>query len=330
MGRVRVRVESSARLHLGFYNLWGIRAYGSIGVMIDKPRVIVEAEPADSIEIVNKTRIPVEREVRFVLERLRVDNIRITILEAIPRHVGLGSTTQLMLSVAMATNKLKNLGLTVREAAALLGRGRVSGIGVGVFERGGFIVDSGRRLSNGRLTPISSPHDIPGVIFHHSLPRDRVFLIIIPSGPRGLAEDEEWKYLSKPLGETGEANHKLHEILLEKMLPGIIEENPHDFGEALTTIQAIVGEYFSRVQHGVYSNKVSERLAAILRENGALAVGQSSWGPTIYGFYNNASEAKEAKKLITEIAEEQNIPLTNIYVAHARNRGSRITCASGS
>ncbi len=319
---MRVRVESSARLHLGFYNLWSIRAYGSIGVMINEPRVVVEAEEWEGVEVINKTRIPVEGDVERVLDKLGVDNVRITVHEAIPRHVGLGSTTQLMLSTAAAVLRLKGESFNKWEIAALLGRGRVSGIGVAGFGQGGFIADSGRGIEGEALKPVEAPMDVPRPILRYNLPRQWVFAVLTPSTRRGLDEEEEWKYLSEPMGDTGSINCRLHEAFLEKMIPGIVTGDPYMFAEGLGEIQEAVGEYFSRVQGGIFMGWEPDTMAQILKKHGALAVGQSSWGPTVYGFYKDEGEAHKGLGEAIREAEHLGISLELALVSRARRASS--------
>ncbi len=319
---MRVRVISSARLHLGFYNFWNTRAYGSIGVMIRHPRMVVEAEKAPGIEIKNMTGIPVEDEVRRVLEALDANNVRVVVREAIPRHIGLGSTTQLMLAVGKAVSVVKGLRLSVREIAASLGRGSVSGIGVAVFEKGGFVIDTGRRLTNGKLREVKSPRDLPGILFHSKLPRGWCFTVIVPETRRGLGEEEEKPILEKPLPHDEKLSCMLYETLLQMMIPAIIEQDPYMFGKALTKIQRLTGKYFSPTQGGTYCCRESQILAEYLGEHGALAVGQSSWGPTIYGFYEDPIKARRTLKQVLRQAKDSGIKVRMAYVALPRNRGA--------
>ena len=67
-----------------------------------------------------------------------------TIDEVVPAHAGLGSGTQLALAVAAGVRRFHGLPLDVRGDAIRLGRGARSGVGIGLFDRGGLVVDGGR------------------------------------------------------------------------------------------------------------------------------------------------------------------------------------------
>ena len=55
------------------------------------------------------------------------------------------------------------------------------------------------------------------------------------------------------------------------------------FGAALSAIQAINGRWFEPVQGGTFAPGPSEELVRRMAEWGASGVGQSSWGPAVYG-----------------------------------------------
>ncbi|MGC8873952.1 MAG: beta-ribofuranosylaminobenzene 5'-phosphate synthase family protein, partial [Chloroflexia bacterium] len=97
-----VRVKTPARLHLGFLDLNGElgRLYGSIGVAIDRPNVVLEARTAAelSAEGPEAERVAAFAE-RFLQRYPAVRGARLCVRSSIPAHVGLGSGTQLALAV---------------------------------------------------------------------------------------------------------------------------------------------------------------------------------------------------------------------------------------
>ena len=64
----------------------------------------------------------------------------LTVLSSIPAHAGLGSGTQLALGIAAALRRLHGLPANPGEDARVLGRGHRSGIGIFLFQQGGFVV----------------------------------------------------------------------------------------------------------------------------------------------------------------------------------------------
>src|SRR5262245_24286218 len=141
---MRVVVRTGARLHLGFIDLNGDcgRRFGSLGVAIERPRTVVEARPAEAAQTPGEP----PDETRALLAELgregaAGDAVTVRVLERIPPHAGLGSGTQLRLAVGLAASRILNRPLSVGELASLAGRGRRSGVGIALFEHGGFAVD---------------------------------------------------------------------------------------------------------------------------------------------------------------------------------------------
>jgi predicted sugar kinase len=141
-----VTVRAPARLHLGFLGLSGSmgRRFGSVGLTLDRLGSALTAERAPSFSVSGPQAQRAERFARTLLQRHRLpETCRIAIHATIPEHVGLGSGTQLAIAVGVAVSHLFGLDLPVRDIAALYDRGQRSGIGVGAFEQGGFLVDGG-------------------------------------------------------------------------------------------------------------------------------------------------------------------------------------------
>ena len=84
----------------------------------------------------------------------------LVIEDAIPRHIGLGSGTQIALAVAAALRTLHALPLDTADDARCSARGSRSGIGIASFEEGGVIVDAGKDDS-GRPPPVISRIPFP-------------------------------------------------------------------------------------------------------------------------------------------------------------------------
>jgi hypothetical protein len=63
------------------------------------------------------------------------------------------------------------------------------------------------------------------------------------------------------------------------------------FGRALTAIQTTTGRWFASVQGGAFAAGPSEALVRRMAERGAPGVGQSSWGPAVYGIVDGEDAA---------------------------------------
>jgi beta-RFAP synthase len=239
----------------------------------------------------------------------------------IPAHAGLGSGTQLALSVAAALARFFSIDADIRELAAVMGRGRRSGIGIAAFERGGFIVDAGRRVSTADST--QSRDLVPPTIVRYAFPEAWTFVVAIPRVAHGLAGAKETHAFGRLTGRPAAAAGRLSRILLMQMLPAVIEHDPIVFGESLTGIQRIVGGWFRSVQGGIFATAQGAELARVMRRAGALGVGQSSWGPAVYGLAKDQEMAKSIMEKMNRVVPAK--IEASIFSARASNRGAEIS-----
>ena len=79
-----------------------------------------------------------------------------------------------------------------------------------------------------------------------------------------------------------EVEHVAH-LVLASLLPALAAADIDAFGAALTRIQDVTGRWFAPVQGGAFAPGPSEALVRRMDEWGAAGVGQSSWGPAVYG-----------------------------------------------
>ena len=142
-----ITVTVPARLHLGFLDLNGGlgRRFGSIGLAISDSE---DQSHNPSIEkylgFRSGKRSRVQQYLQTMERSLALAGAHaVRVAQTVPAHAGLGSGTQLALAVAAGLRRLHNLPLDVEADALKLGRGARSGIGIGLFHRGGFVVDGG-------------------------------------------------------------------------------------------------------------------------------------------------------------------------------------------
>jgi len=291
---VGVVVSAPSRLHLGFIDLNGRygRIFGSIGVALERPRCVVEAHRADA----NRKATESVGELLETLERLGpsvglAGSVSLRVLESIPSHVGLGSGTQRRLAMGLALAMLADRPLPAAELARILGRGQRSGVGIAAFHRGGFVVDAGRRCQNGGRAVVAD--EVPPVVVQHAVPEDWYFVIVVPAGVEGLSgAREQYAFTTLPPMSDLTAD-RISRLALMKVIPGVLTDDIAGFGEALTEIQTLVGEYFAPVQGGVYATAVGARVADFARAQGAAGVGQSSWGPAVFALVRGEAHARD-------------------------------------
>jgi beta-RFAP synthase len=320
---MRVAVRAPARLHFGFIDLDGSsgRIFGSIGLAIDEPRLSIEVSPADRLIVegdgAGRARMLAQRFLRHYGLR---QGAHISIKEMIPAHVGLGSGTQLALGIATALARLYSIKASVRELAPVMGRGARSGIGIAAFERGGFILDGGRKV-RGTRDP-GDPTALPHAIVRHPFPKNWTFVLAIPEVGRGLSGDAEERVFRRLAARPATRPSQVSRIVLMQMLPALLERDPVAFGRSLTTIQQIVGGWFRPIQGGIFASRSGARIARAMAHAGALGVGQSSWGPTVYGLAENEKQAEELEQ--TARVATSGRGEASIFRARANNRGADV------
>jgi len=312
---MRAVVEAPARIHLGFHSPCrsGGRVLGGLGVAAKAPglgvRVVVERS-GGGLAAFGCDAARAGEALREAVERLGLGRgYRVYVEECLPRHVGLGSTTQLVLSVYAGLAALE--GIDVEEAVEAAGRGPYSGVGTGVFLRGGLVVDAGARAGEARARPA----------LYARLPRRWRLVVVLPlSAPRGrpegAAEDSAMHALP---GSGSPACLRARRAFLEKLLPGVAEGDFEAFVEALEYIEAATAEAFAPEQGGLFCCEESMEAAEALKNLGARGVGQSSWGPAVYGFFPSLRPALRAA-----LALAARLPRVRVYVAAVASAGARV------
>ena len=300
-----IEVRTCARLHLGLLDNSGEhgRLYGSIGLAVDHPNLVLRAEKSESliIEGTEKERVSIYAR-RFIDHYGLPEGAHLNLVTSIPAHVGLGSGTQIALAVGAAMARLAGLDLSTEELALAGGRGVRSGIGIAAFRHGGFVLDGGHRVlqSPGNLPEAQArqieKNRVPPILFRHAVPKDWYFVTVIPGKDQGFSgERENSAFLHLP-DQGPQQVEKVSRLLLMKMLPSLVEDDIDGFGQALTVIQRMVGECFASVQGGPFSNPLSAKLIEFMLDRGSAGAGQSSWGPAVYGLVRGNETARQLKK----------------------------------
>ncbi|MEM3678095.1 MAG: kinase [Candidatus Bathyarchaeia archaeon] len=321
---MKVYVKTPARLHLGIIDLTGGvgRIFGGMGVAISSPNVVIEAQISDREEVSGEGKDLVKPLIRRFLETYDLKtNIKINVRRLIPSHMGLGSGTQLALAVATALAKLLNVDRPARELASIMGRGRISGVGTAVFEHGGFVVEGGlRNKIEGGNARIPIYESFPPLIFQRPFPEDWFFVVAIPNlKPRFTDEEEEPVFTRLPPMPTGDVG-EICRLIIMKLLPSLVERDIEGFGDALTRIQRITGNFFAAVQGGPYSDPIIEECISFMLDRGAYGAGQSSWGPTFYGLARGRGQAEELRSSLQCLLDSK--VGGRVFHAKADNRGA--------
>jgi beta-RFAP synthase len=310
----KVLVEAAARLHFGVLDLRGAlgRSFGGIGAAAPAPSLLIEATRGESVEAEGPDA---ERAADYARRFLGAyglrGGVRITVRRALPAHSGLGSGTQLALAVARAVAALYGVEADAPALARAVGRARRSAIGTWTFQTGGFVLEGGRRPDSDAAGPLLA--NLP-------FPTSWRCVVVVPDGAPGISGAQEaaaFASLPKPAERDVE---RVAHLVLMGILPALAESDLATFGASLSEVQEITGRWWAPVQGGAFAPGASAALVRKLAEWGAAGVGQSSWGPAVYGIVDGA----EAGAALAARAREAIGPLGAVYEGAFPSRGARV------
>ncbi len=317
-----LRITTPSRLHFGLlrFSQESGPSYGGLGMMIDRPRVVVELSAAETWSVSGPSGERALELARRALESCPSTTIRavkVDVREAPAPHSGLGSGTQLALAIAAGVRQLCQAPpLEIDHLVASVDRGRRSAVGGHGFQLGGLIWEEGWRLgeSLGRLkrrVEVASNW--------------RVVLITMPHGEGLSGEGERQAFESLP-PVPNEVTRQLTQLAEEQVLPAAERADFDTFAEAIYQYGRLAGSCFAAVQGGPFASPQIAAGVHRLRELGVHGVGQSSWGPTIFAF---AADETSAADLIDRIAPLEEFADAQVACTPPNNRGARIEVISG-
>ncbi len=310
--RYSVSVFAPARLHMGFIDLGGSlgRRFGSIGVGINEIATRLGITAADVLCAEGPCHERAVKAARKFAQAHALDcRAAIRIHEAIPEHVGLGSGTQLDLAVGMGLSRFHGLDLGVRDIAKAIERGARSGIGIAVFEQGGLVVDGGR--GDNTVTP--------PLISRMEIPEPWRFILVFDRRGQGLHGRLEVEAFNALPVFPAEVTARLCHLLLMQALPALAEGDIKGFGAVITELQNAVGDHFAPAQGGRFTSPEVAAAIGWLEAQGAVGIGQTSWGPTGFCLLESPERAAELAGLAGLRFDG-----LDFLVATARNRGAEI------
>ena len=337
-------VSSPSRLHFGLFSVGqtACREFGGIGLMVQGPRTTITPESSDRFALVDQspdaiwsdreaaTRRAIEKWLTHFGDLLPsplssatpLDDlpVTITILQACPRHNGLGSGTQLAITVALALEH--HFGLPRAkpdEMAIATGRAGRSAIGTyGCFE-GGFLVDRGK-APNENVAPIDLRIDFP----EHwpialVLPEQSGGLeTTTAAGLHGIEEVDAFKRITPT---TASQLKEMRALVKNQIVPSLIQEDYEEFGNALQTFGRRSGDYFETIQGGTFASSHIEEIINLIDQSGLPAVGQTSWGPCVFAIAPDMEQLKRS----TDVVSMEFGSAVTIEYTQADNHGATIT-----
>lgn len=324
-----VLVEAPARLHLGFIDLSASlsRKFGSLGVAISGISTRLVVTPNKDLGEISHTAVEhsaeadrVARYREMVVGALKpgIEPL-ITVEQHIPSHAGLGSGTQLALAIGRGISEAYAIPMSTAKIASVTKRGARSGIGIGVFDTGGFVVDLGRGPNT----------ELPPELCRLEFPSEWAVVLVKDLQHCGISGVNESDAFQKMAPMKASLAAALSHHTLMGVIPSVIERDFQRFVQSLEFIQHGIGEYFAPYQGGgaFTSKTVAAMMSKIKSRYHELGVGQSSWGPTGFIFCPDLAQAKELYESCQNdfLPEIENANL-EISIHEPRNTGATISC----
>ncbi len=313
-----IEIRTPARIHLGMLSFGapGVRSFGGVGVMLDRPGVVLRVRRANRIE----ARGPLaERALQFARAAMKawgLGNVGygLEVVSVPASHAGLGSGTQLGLAVAAGLQHLfqraqpeqagaepagaasthplespleaseQEWVFDIREAidlARVTGRGRRSCVGVYGFSRGGLIVEAGRHVNATQTQPDDAAREFSPMVARVRLPEAWRCVVIAARGSSGLHGDDERAAFARLPPVPADVTAGLAKIALVDLLPAAVEGKFTEFAAAVRSYGHLAGKPFEAESAHLSHAAATAQLLELLGELGITGCAQSSWGPTV-------------------------------------------------
>lgn len=189
MNSRKVILKTSARLHFNSLkmNQIGNRGCGGIGLSLGEPTLELEFSQNNKI-IVSGDDVTLRDKTIFfarnIIKYLKISSgVKIKIKKSFPGHIGLGSGTQLGLSVGKGIALLCKKKISLKDIAFINKRAGVSGIGYYSLMYGGLVIDGGYRMGPNEYKKTFGDHAPcpPSLIGRYEFPKNWKILLITPA-----------------------------------------------------------------------------------------------------------------------------------------------------
>jgi len=302
-----VKIITNSRLHFGFLNLKSSKSYsyGGMGLSINKHPTILTVSKASKFQS-NLNKILNDKILHFIADNKLSKKIRIDCIDSPQKHIGLGSGTQLILSIEEALSKFYRF----KQSINIFKRNYRSGVGVNSYKNGGFIVDAPKNNLQSNE-----------IIFKTSFPKEWKIILIFDSKAKGLHGSSENKFFSTDT--TISLRKKLSDLTLNEIIPSIIYKDFDIFARSLTQFQELNSLFYSSIQKSSYLSHDIAKVIKKISMNFNIAAGQSSWGPTSYMLIDPKYEHYEIISILDNAISMYNN--LSYEIVSAKNNGRKLS-----
>ncbi len=315
MSHRRVVVTAPSRLHFGMFSFGrtDARQFGGLGLMVDQPGLSLSVQVASELQITGPLAESAEKFARHVAEHFQTPpHFKIDILTAPRPHIGLGSGTQLSMSIAAGIGQLLHGSVPAGEQLALAsGRGSRSSVGMYGFTRGGLLAEAGK-LRAQQHSPLIARAEIPAAWR---------LVLLSPRDAIGLSGEAERSAFARLPAVSLSTTATLCQLAFMSLIPAAIDGDFETFSRDFTLFNRLAGACFSSEQGGEYAGEEVRQLVDLVRSAGVDGVAQSSWGPTVAALFPTVESAQQfASCLPTTLANST----LDVVLATPNTRGATI------
>ncbi len=280
-----IRVSTGSRLHFGLIDT--VSPFGGVGVMIDSPATEIVVTKSNGSVCEGDDALRIRQIVQRVADYAQLDELpdcHVQVVQRAPAHSGLGSGTQLAMAVAEATSHYLGLSFeTPALASELAARGKRSAVGVHGYFAGGLIFEQS-----------DNDDELNHVRSRIAMPSHWCVAVVRPSEDvahiSGQLEQQQFAALKRAKPEQ---RRELCELIEARLLPAAERGQFGAFTDAVQAYNRASGMLFTAVQGGPYNGHQITSLIDELVEHGARGVGQSSWGPGVFAWFESLAEATQ-------------------------------------
>ncbi|MEZ6136883.1 MAG: hypothetical protein R3C53_18465 [Pirellulaceae bacterium] len=325
--------------------------FGGLGLMLDRPGWRLRFSiPSGSTpaglhgKSLQYSTTAEELYQRFARVLGASSGISVELVQSLPLHSGLGAGTQFAAALAAGAQLIGNikrddvrweplngwspidavLNVDATELASLAKRGLRSAVGLQGFLKGGLILDEGydpdsaatrSRQVKTRCARFPEPWRTVLVIPHASASSGNRDDLIRVSG------EQEAQLLNRIARQPNPHRETMFHIADE--IVGRLTAAPQaslgtDLLDQFSTVMSLLeqylrlaGELFREEQGGIFNGSELTAAAAAAEKAGLRGVGQSSWGPTIFGFAPDAATAERIACYLSELPAQYQVLVAN-------------------
>lgn len=283
-----LRLRALPRLHFGLTDMSGAtrRSYGGAGVSFSGPSVFVEARRAEDLvintqDLDDQSSLAIKNAVRAATALGLRAKGHIAVLEQIPAHVGLGSTTTTTLAVVKSLAELNGWLLPPSRLIDISGRARTSAVGAHTFFEGGLVADVGQRTRGPgaeflpSLKPAGRPPSLK--LGRWAMPTDWHLWLCFSTERPSVPPEHEARFFAAATPTSVTETFRQVAALYHGIVPAVLESDIGGFASALREFQQLG---FKEREILAQPESVQSTLTGLWNEGAA--AGLSSLGPTVF------------------------------------------------